>query len=57
MKVGDDPRKGFYYADFFGDHVILCPSGERVEADKVAWYNNDIAMPPGTAMGTKRLDS
>ncbi len=49
---------GFYFADFHGDHVKIevlkpVPGGtymleERIlKPDEVAWYNNDIEMPPG----------
>ncbi len=55
VKVGDDPKMGFYFADFNGSYAILCPSGEKVTADKVAWFCNDLVMPPGAAMGAKRL--
>lgn len=43
---GDAPSAGFYFADFCGDHVKLCPDGRRVEADDVALYTNCLELPP-----------
>lgn len=37
---------GFFFADFHGDHVILIPSGKRVEPHEVAFYNNSLELPP-----------
>lgn len=36
---------GFYFADFAGDHVKMCPSGRRIELDEIAWYNNSLELP------------
>ncbi len=47
VKKGDSPSVGFFFADFCGDHVLLCPSGERVEAADIAQYNNSIDLPSG----------
>lgn len=54
-------KPGFYFADFCGDHVIICPGGKRLEADQVYMYNNSLDMPPnraehGALKGT-RLDA
>lgn len=43
---GEDPANGFYFADFHGDHVTLCPDGRRVEASEVGSYNNSLDLPP-----------
>jgi hypothetical protein len=40
---------GFMFADFHGDHVILCPSGKRLEPHEVAFYNNSLELPPKAA--------
>lgn len=39
-------HRSFYFADFWGDHVIIYPSGKRVEADEVVMYNNSLVQPP-----------
>jgi hypothetical protein len=38
-------NSGFVFADFKGDHVILKPSNERVEAKNVAYYDNSLEWP------------
>jgi hypothetical protein len=40
-------NRGFQFADFHGDHVFIVNGKERtrVEADEVAFYNNDIQVP------------
>lgn len=48
---GEDSAHGFRFADFCGDHVLLCPSGKRIEAADVALYNNCLELPPNV---TKR---
>ena len=49
VKAGDDPQRGFYFANFCGDHCeIVTPSNsgnERLEPHQVGWYNNSIEMP------------
>jgi hypothetical protein len=45
VKVGDNPS-GFYFADFHGDYVTLCPGGEIIKADQVAMWNNCLDLPP-----------
>ena len=49
VAVGHDTR-GFYFADFCGDHVTIVdagsPNGVRVlKADEVAWFNNCLELP------------
>lgn len=46
---GDRPDAGFYFADFCGDHVVLCPDGKRVEAADVALYDNSLELPSGVS--------
>lgn len=48
--IGEESGHGFYFADFRGDHVILCGKtshGEdaRIEAANVAYYNNCLGCP------------
>lgn len=38
---------GFYFADFCGDHVIICPDGRKLLAHEVAMYNNCLELPSG----------
>lgn len=52
VKVG--MSGGFYFADFCGDHVKVCPGGEVILPDQVAMYNNCLRLPPGTPEGTMR---
>ena len=37
--------KGFQFADFQGDHVVLYPGKEIVPADKAAFWNNGLQLP------------
>ena len=47
VKVGQDPRVGFQFADFRGDKIAtLGPDGHILQADEVAWYDNSLTMPP-----------
>jgi hypothetical protein len=39
-------QEGTGFADFHGDHVLLCPGGRRVEPDEVALYDNSLELPP-----------
>lgn len=50
VRAGDDPTKGFYFADFLGDKVELWKPGgetERLAPHQVGWFNNCIGMPSG----------
>ena len=37
---------GFWFADFYGDHVHVFPGDKILESGEVAWYNNSITQPP-----------
>lgn len=41
------PATGFYFADFHGDYVLLCPGARKVEANEIAFYNNCLELPSG----------
>lgn len=42
-----DPKAGFQFADFCGDHVKLpYKNNERIEAHDVGTYNNALTYPP-----------
>ncbi len=43
----DHDGSGFYFADFHGDHVCICPGDRTLKADEVAWYDNSLELPPG----------
>lgn len=43
----DHQGTGFYFADFKGDHVLLCPGSRTLQPEEVAWYNNALTLPPG----------
>lgn len=45
VRIGDT-ASGFYFADFCGDHVKLCPSGEVLQPGEVAMYDNSLTLPP-----------
>lgn len=48
VPVGSDPKDGFYFADFRGDHAMIINGDagwERVEAFDVAYFNNCLCMP------------
>ncbi len=47
--VTKDTGNGFYFADFMGDHVLVYPGKERVEAADILQYNNCIELPPKLA--------
>lgn len=55
---GMDPKNGFYFADFCGDHVKLVGVEEciskTIPANKIAWYNNSLELPPTGA--TSRIN-
>lgn len=51
--IGQNPKDGFFFADFCGDHVKLCPDGKKVNADEVLLYNNSLELPSGN-LGTRR---
>jgi hypothetical protein len=46
VPLGEQKSGGFYFADFRGDFVVLCPSGKKLMADDIAYYNNSIELPP-----------
>lgn len=54
VPVGDEST-GFYFADFHGDHVKVCPDGRALKADEVAFYDNSLTLPPHAPAG-KRMD-
>lgn len=41
---GNDPKSGFHFADFKGNHVVLADK-TRVEAHDVAFWNNSLTFP------------
>jgi hypothetical protein len=41
-----DTGMGFYFADFKGDHVTICPGERDVKADEVVMYDNSLTLPP-----------
>lgn len=45
VKAGDDPKAGFYFADFMGDHV-LTHTHKRLEPHEVAQFDNSLTLPP-----------
>ncbi len=45
---------GFYFADFCGDHVKLCPGDRVLKADEVAWYDNSLELPPAESAAKSR---
>lgn len=53
VPVGSNPRHGFYFADFRGDHALISKSvdgvsvWERIEAADIAFFNNSLPMPFG----------
>lgn len=46
VKKGMENQCGFYFADFHGDHVKICPGGEILQAEDVSLYNNCLTLPP-----------
>ena len=46
----DHKGTGFYFAEFFGDHVVMNPfdakDGRRLEPHEVLWWNNALDLPP-----------
>lgn len=54
VPAGDDPSKGFYFADFCGDHAKIVPGPRRLEADEVGWYDNCLRLPPPVTNGGRR---
>jgi hypothetical protein len=44
---GEDMGRGFYFADFHGDHVKLVRDGRRLEPHEIKWWNNALSLPPG----------
>lgn len=45
VKVGENPARGFYFADFCGSHAKLV-SGEIVPASAILMYDNSLELPP-----------
>jgi hypothetical protein len=45
---------GFYFADFFGDHVMveMRDGKRRLEPHEVAWYDNSLELPPRESVAT-----
>ncbi len=50
----DHEGDGFYFADFGGDHVTL-DTGRVLKAHEVAWYNNDLGLPPNNSKSATRI--
>ncbi len=49
VPIGVAPSIGFYFADFQGDKVWAVKENGNSEifpADKVAWYDNSLTLPP-----------
>lgn len=44
---------GFYFADFCGDHVKLCPDDKVIKAEEIAFYNNSLELPPCCKTGSR----
>lgn len=44
--VDEETGCGFYFADFCGDHVKLCPDGRAVKPAEIALYDNSLELPP-----------
>lgn len=44
--VTADSGNGFFFADFYGDHVVLCPGDKVVKADEILMYSNCLTLPP-----------
>lgn len=45
---GLDPNRGFHFADFRGDHVMVVTSSgdlKRHEANEIGYWNNSITIP------------
>lgn len=49
-EIDGKPYKGggFYFADFYGDHVkVVGPGKEMIlKPHEIAWYNNSLDLPP-----------
>lgn len=43
---------GFFFADFYGDHVVVDGIG-IIKAEDVAWYDNSIELPPNAPKGIR----
>lgn len=50
VPVGQNSQ-GFMFADFCGDHVKICPGGDILKADEVAFYDNGLELPPHITSG------
>jgi hypothetical protein len=53
VPVGEESG-GFYFADFHGDHVKICPGDRVLKADEVAWFNNALDLPPKPVAGSRK---
>jgi hypothetical protein len=51
VTVKGDAGQGFYFGDFQGDKVVLCPEGRVLKADEVGQYNNAIQDLPANVKG------
>lgn len=55
VPVGVSPR-GFYFADFHGDHVTVnpgTPEAKDLKSEEVAWYCNCLCLPPTGSGGVE----
>lgn len=68
VPAGDDTGGGFYFADFKGDHVVAIGAAKKGEGpdggddrilqpNEVAWFNNDLVLPPGSTGVHKRANT
>jgi hypothetical protein len=51
VPVGEILNDGFYFADFNGNHVVCYPKDDsefEIPADRVAWFNNCLTLPPAS---------
>jgi hypothetical protein len=53
IPVGEQAGSGFYFADFCGDHVKICPGDRVLKADEVAFFDNSIELYDPAAKGTR----
>lgn len=46
-KIGKEPKDGFYFADFCGDHVkIQSGKGEEIlQPEEIGWFCNCLEVP------------
>lgn len=48
VRAGSNPKVGFEFADFQGDHVTICPTDEILKSHEVGWYDNCLELAPET---------